>query len=214
MADPIVYVVDDDEMVLRGVSRLLQSAGLRVLAYHSSPQFLEEHDPDRPGCAVLDLVMPGVDGLAIQDRLAAAGTCRPIIFLSGLAELPQGVAAMKRGAVDFLTKPVVDVDLINAVGRGIEIDRLSRSERANVCEIKSLMGTLTPRESEVLAHVVGGMLNKQIAAALSTTEGTIKVHRGRVMKKLGAVSLADLVRIADVAGVTRVEQAACCTKVQ
>lgn len=213
MIQPLVYLVDDDPVVLKSVSRLLQAAGLRTTVYDSPSSFLQEHDPEQPGCAVLDLVMPGMDGLAIQDRLAQDGSRRPVVFLSGLADVPRGVAAMKHGAVDFLTKPVDEGELVAAVERGIELDRRCRRERETCSEIKRKVRTLTPREFEVLTHVVEGRLNKKIAEALCTTEGTIKVHRGRVMKKLGALSLADLVRIADAAGVARIGRDAHSTKV-
>lgn len=194
------FLVDDDAGVLKALSRLLRAAGYEARTYSSPQHFLDEHDPSVPGCAVLDLAMPGLDGLALQERLAAAGTERPIIFLTGNGSIPSSVQAMKAGAVDFLTKPVARHQLLAAVERAAERDAQARQARADRQSIENRLATLTPREREVLQHVVAGRLNKQIAAALGTVEKTIKVHRGRMMAKLGVRNVAELVRLAERAG--------------
>lgn len=196
-----VFVVDDDPAVLKGLSRLLRSAGLPVTTFSSPPQFLVEHDANAPGCLVLDVAMPGLNGLELQAALAAKGSVRQIIFLTGHGDIPMSVQAMKRGAVDFLTKPVNDDDLLKAVRAAIEKDCLQRQTRAEVAEIEQRLATLTPREREVLEHVISGQLNKQTAADLGTVEKTIKVHRARVMEKLKVQSVAELVRLAERAGI-------------
>ncbi len=198
-SEHIVYLVDDEPAVLKAVSRVLRSAGFRVAAYESPRRFLQEHDPSRHGCAVLDMAMPGIDGLELQRSLTGAesGVSRPIVFLTGRADVPQSVKAMKRGAVDFLTKPVDDAALIAAVRSALALDLRMRREHDDTEHLERRLATLTPREREVMDHVVAGRLNKQIAAELGTTEGTIKVHRARVMQKLGASSLAELVRMAE-----------------
>ena len=199
-ARPTVFVVDDEPSVLTAVSRLFRSAGLRVAAFASPGEFLKNYDPAEPGCLVLDVAMPGLNGLELQQALAAGGAAWPIIFLTGRADIPMSVRAMKQGAVDFLCKPVDDATLITAVRGAIEKDRVSRRTREERAEIQRRLATLTPREREVLAHVVSGRLNKQIAGDLGTVEKTIKVHRGRVMQKMKARSLAELVTLADRAG--------------
>jgi FixJ family two-component response regulator len=196
-----VFVVDDELSVRQSLSRLLRATGLNVTAFDTAQAFLESYDPRTPGCLVLDLAMPGLSGLELQEALAARGSLLPIIFLSGHGDLPSGVKAMKRGAVDFLGKPVEGADLIAAVRSGIEKDRLARQADAELTEIRRRLASLTPREYEVLCHVVSGQLNKQIAAELGTVEKTIKVHRSRVMEKVKAASLAELVRIAQRAGI-------------
>lgn len=196
-----VFVVDDDPAVLKGLSRLLRSAGLAVDAFLSPQDFLNRHDPTAPGCLVLDVAMPGFNGLELQKALAARGSTIPIIFLTGHGDIPMSVQAMKRGAADFLTKPVNDDDLLSAVRAAIGKDRAARQARAEVAEIERRLATLTPREREVLEHVISGQLNKQTAADLGTVEKTIKVHRARVMEKMKAQSLADLVHLAEKAGV-------------
>jgi FixJ family two-component response regulator len=197
---PTVFIVDDDAAVLKSLARLLRSARLDVAAFNSPAEFLEHHDPRAPGCLVLDLAMPGLNGLELQAALAAKGGSLPIIFLTGHGDIPTSVQAMKRGALDFLTKPVNDADLLSAVRAAIEQDGLARKARAELDDIQSRLASLTPREREVLTHVVAGHLNKQTAADLGTVEKTVKVHRARVMDKMKVQSLAELVRLAERAG--------------
>lgn len=202
--NPIVYLVDDEPAVARALARLLRFSGFSTCTYNSPEEFLAEHDPGKPGCIVLDLSMPGMSGLALQKVLverAMGAPSQPVVFLTGRADVSSSVEAMKSGAVDFLTKPVDDRTLIEAVRGAIERDERTRRERRANRESIERLATLTPREREVLAHVATGKLNKQIAFELGTTEKTIKVHRARVMTKMGAESLADLVRIADRCGV-------------
>ncbi len=199
---PTVFVVDDDPSVRKAIARLLHSAGLSVSTYTSAQEYLEHYDPDASGCLVLDLALPGLSGLDLQTALAARGGAPPIIFLTGRAAISDSVQAMKRGAVEFLTKPVEDCTLIDAVKSAIERDRIDRSMRADLAEIHRRLATLTPREAEVLRYVVSGKLNKVIAAELGTVEKTIKVHRARVMEKMRAGSVAELVQLAARAGVT------------
>jgi FixJ family two-component response regulator len=198
---PIVYVVDDDASVLKSLSRLLRSARLNPVAFASPKEFLDQHDPRQPGCLVLDVAMPGFDGLQLQQALITKGSEIPIIFLTGHGDIPMSVRAMKRGAVDFLTKPVNADDLLAAIRLAIETDRASRQARAQVDEIRRRLASLTMREREVLEHVIAGRLNKQIADALGVVVKTIKVHRGRVMEKMGVTSVAELVHLCEVAGV-------------
>jgi len=196
-----VFVVDDDPGVRKALTRLLRSAGYDVAAYPSPSSFLEAHDPAMPGCLVLDLALPGINGLELQQKLAQDGHSRAIVFITGEGDIPQSVQAMKAGAVDFLTKPFDDTRLLDAVD--IAINRGCAAQLANE-ELKMLeqrLTSLTAREREVLEHVVGGRLNKHIATELGTVEKTVKVHRARVMHKMGADSLADLVRMADKAGI-------------
>lgn len=198
---PTIHVVDDDPSVRKALVRLLGASGLAVSAHSSAQEYLEQFDPDRPGCLVLDLVMPGLGGLELQNELAEIGTVPPIIFLSGRAEVPDSVQAMKHGAVEFLTKPVEEAMLVEAVSKALEEDCLERKKRAELAEIRKRLLTLTPREAEVLSHVVVGKANKAIAYELGTVEKTIKVHRGHIMEKMQAHSLADLVRLAVQAGI-------------
>jgi FixJ family two-component response regulator len=200
---PTVFVVDDDAAVLKGLSRLLRSAGLAVVTFSSPREFLDSHDPNAPGCLVLDVAMPGLNGLELQQSLLARGQEPAIIFLTGHGDIPMSVKAIKHGAVDFLTKPVNDDDLLTAVRDAIEKDRLQRQVQAEVAEIHQRLATLTPREREVLQHVISGQLNKQIAADLGTVEKTVKVHRARVMQKMKVQSVAELVRLAERAGFGR-----------
>jgi FixJ family two-component response regulator len=200
-AGPTVFVVDDDPAVLKSLSRLLRSARLEVAAFSSPREFLERHDPRAPGCLVLDVAMPGLNGLELQEALTTKGSELPIIFLTGHGDIPMSVQAMKRGALDFLTKPVNDEDLLKAVHVAIEKDRLQRQTRAEVTEIQQRLAMLTPREREVMEHVISGQLNKQTAADLGTVEKTIKVHRARVMEKMKVQSVAELVRLAERVGI-------------
>ena len=192
-----VFLVDDDPSILRALTRLLRAGGYQVSAFRSPRDFLAQHDAAVPGCVVLDLAMPGLNGLELQTALAAAGCQRPIVFISGHGDIPSSVRAMKAGAVDFLTKPVSEENLLAAIQRAIERDRLMRQVSAELQAIAERLNRLTPREREVLHHVVAGQLNKQIAADLGTVEKTVKVHRSRVMEKMGVRSLADLVRMAE-----------------
>lgn len=198
---PTIFVVDDDPAVLKSLGRLLRSAGLRVETCNSPQDFLARHNPALPGCLVLDVAMPGLNGLEVQQALAAIGDERPIVFLTGHGDIPTSVEAMKRGAVDFLTKPVNAVDLLRAIHSAIVKDSVRRLERDEVEEFKQRLATLTPREREVLPYVISGRLNKQIAGELGTAEKTIKVHRARVMEKMKVQSVAELVRLAERLGI-------------
>ncbi len=200
---PTVFVVDDYAPVRSAVSRLLRAAGFAVAAFASPEKFLAQYDPHTPGCLVLDLDMPAVHGLELQRILATKGSVLPIIFLTGHGDIPKSVRAMKRGASDFLTKPVNDKDLLAAVRVAIERDALGRREQAKLSEICARLDTLTPREREVLEHVVAGKLNKQTAGDLGVTEATIKMHRARVMAKMKVQAVADLVRLAERCGIKR-----------
>ncbi len=192
-----IFVVDDYAPVRRAVSRLLHAAGFAVVAFASPQEFLAEYDPRTPGCLVLDLDMPAVNGLELQRILATKGSALPIIFLSGHGDVPKSVQAMKYGASDFLTKPVNDKDLLAAIRVAIEKDRALRRRQTELSEIRTRLATLTPREREVLEYVVAGKLNKQIAGNLGTVEQTIKVHRAHVMQKMRVQSLAELVRLTE-----------------
>lgn len=196
-----VFLVDDDKRVLKALSRMLTAHGRDVRTFASAEQFLIEHDPEIPGCAVFDVAMPGLDGLELQRVLDLKGNRRPIIFISGQGDVPTSVNAMKAGAVDFLTKPLRDKHLLEAIARAEQADAVARKARAELSAIEAKVSTLTPREREVFSHVVAGRLNKQIAADLGTVEKTVKVHRGRMMEKLGVRTVADLVRLAEKVGV-------------
>ena len=195
------FLVDDDPAVLKAVTRLLNAAGYRTRSFSSPQEFLSAHDPSIPGCAIIDLVMSELDGLHLQQALLETGSERPIIFLSGKGDVSTSVRAMKAGAVDFLTKPVKREALFSAVVRAAKVDALSRQKRDESKSIGDRLATLTHREREVLEYVIAGRLNKQIAASLGTVEKTVKVHRGRMMAKLAVKSVADLVRLADKAGI-------------
>lgn len=200
-AAPTVFIVDDDPAVLKSLSRLLHSVQLSVVTFGSPEEFLEQHDPREPGCLVLDVSMPGLNGLELQEALTTKGSAVPIIFLTGHGDVPTSVQAMKRGAFDFLTKPVNDDDLINAVHAALEKNRMARQAGDELDDIQERLATLTPREREVLTHVVTGQLNKQIAYDLGTVEKTIKVHRARVMEKMKVHSVAELVRLTERLGI-------------
>jgi len=199
-----IFLVDDDASVLKALSRLLLSAGYEPIAYTSAKDFIERYQPNTRGCLVLDLSMPGITGLQLQEWLLQSDNPLPIIFLTGRGDIPSSVCAMKQGAVDFLTKPVNDTDLLKAIQEASRRERQTRKARAELRAIQSRVATLTPREREVLEHVITGQLNKQIAGDLGTVEKTIKVHRARVMTKMGAHSIAELVRLAERAGIGRV----------
>src|SRR5437667_3359660 len=198
---PTVFVVDDDAAIRKAVSRLLRSAGIAVAVFESPTEFLAQYDPNTPGCLVLDLAMPGFNGLQLQTALGEKGSSLPIIFLTGHGDVSKSVQAMKGGAFDFLTKPVNAKNLLPAIRAAIERDAVSRGEQAELSEIHARLDTLTPREREVLQHVVAGKLNKQIASDLGVTEATIKMHRARVMTKMKVQGVADLVRLAEVCGI-------------
>jgi FixJ family two-component response regulator len=192
-----VFVVDDEPAVLKALARLLRGAGLEVATFSSPEEFLNQHNPQAPGCLILDVAMPGLNGPELQEVLATKDCEIPIIFLTGHGDVPTSVKAMKRGALDFLMKPVNDEHLLNAVYAALEKDQIAREARAELDDIRQRLATLTPREREVLTHVVSGQLNKQIAGDLGTVEKTIKVHRARVMEKMKVNSLAELVRLAE-----------------
>jgi FixJ family two-component response regulator len=196
-----VFLVDDDTGVVKALSRLLRAKGYDVRPFASAEEFLEGHDAAIAGCAVFDVAMPGLDGLALQQIFSASGKQRPVIFLTGKGDIPKSVRAIKAGAIDFLTKPVSDRNLLDAIARAEVVDAKTRQASAEVAAIAAKIATLTPREHEVLTHVIAGRLNKQIAGDLGTVEKTIKVHRGRMMEKLGVHTVVDLVRLAEKAGI-------------
>jgi FixJ family two-component response regulator len=195
-----VYVVDDDASVLKSLGRVLRLAGFKVECFSSGQAFLDGKLADGPSCVVLDVSMPGLGGLELQQALAAGQRPVSIVFISGASDIPMSVRAMKAGAVDFLTKPYTSADLLDAVRRAVARSEAELAEHAHVAAISSRTRTLTPREMEVLTKVVTGRLNKQIAGALGITEKTVKVHRARVMTKMHAESVADLVRMAEAVG--------------
>jgi len=198
---PTVFVVDDYAPGRRSISRLLRAAGFAVTAFASAEEFLTQYDPQTSGCLVLDLAMPAVSGLELQGVLADRGSLLPIIFLTAYGDIPKSVQAMKRGASDFLTKPVNDEDLLAAVRVAIEKHHALRREQADLFEIRARLATLTPREREVLEYVVAGKLNKQIARELGTVEQTVKIHRAHVMQKMRVQSVAELVRLTERCGI-------------
>jgi len=197
----VVFVIDDDASMRDAVSRLLNAVGLTVQTFASAREFLAGRLPDVPGCAVLDVRLPGLSGLDLQREMVERGIHIPVIFITGHGDIPMSVQAMKAGAVEFLTKPFRDQDLLDAVRSGIQLDRQGRKERAELAELRDGLRQLTPREREVMSLVVAGLLNKQIALRLGASEKTIKIHRGHVMQKMRADSLADLVRMSQKLGI-------------
>jgi len=191
----VVFVVDDDASMRDAISRLLNAVGLAVQTFASARAFLNRTLPDVPGCLVLDVRLPGLSGLDVQREMVERGIHIPVVFITGHGDIPMSVQAMKAGAIEFLTKPFRDQDLLDAVRSGIQLDRKEREERAKLAELRNCVGQLTQREQEVMSLVVSGLLNKQIALQLGTSEKTIKIHRSQVMRKMRANSLADLVRM-------------------
>jgi FixJ family two-component response regulator len=200
---PVVFIVDDDASTRGSLSSLIRSIGLRAEAFASAPEFIAADRPDAPSCLILDVRLPGVSGLDFQAELAKAKIQIPIIFLTGHGDIPMSVKAMKAGAVEFLTKPFREQDLLDAIQVALDSARARHSNEKILVGLRGKFETLTPREQEVLAWVTGGLMNKQVAAEIGVTEVTVKVHRGKVMRKMGARSLAELVTMADVLGVRR-----------
>jgi len=201
--EPIVFVIDDDESMRRALTNLFQSVGLQVKALGSVPEILQRQLPDVTSCLVLDIRLPGLSGLDAQNELAKANIHIPIIFMTGHGDIPMTVRAMKSGAVDFLTKPFRDQDMLDAVLAAIERDRKRREAEKITANFQALFETLTARERDVLALVTSGLMNKQVAAEIGLAEITVKIYRGHIMKKMGTRSLADLIRIAETLGIRR-----------
>ena len=199
--DAMVFVVDDDAPMRESLKNLIRSVGLQVELFASAQEFLRSKRPDRPSCLVLDVRLPGLSGLDLQRRTRDAGIEIPIVFITGHGDIPMSVRAMKAGAVEFLTKPFRDQDLLDAIQQALERDGKARDQRAALEELRSRFASLTSREREVMKRVVAGLLNKQIGAELGTSETTVKVHRHQVMEKMGAGSVPELVRMADRLGV-------------
>jgi FixJ family two-component response regulator len=202
---PVVIVVDDDPAIRKAIDRLLRSVGLRVELFESAQEFRQSNRPDAPSCIVLDVRLPGQSGLNLQRDLAAADIRVPVIFISAHGDIPMSVRAMKAGAVEFLTKPFHDQDLLDAIEVALEKDRARRAEDKMTAELRERLDTLTARERQVMQLVVAGRLNKQIAAELGISEMTAKIHRGQVFRKMQAASLPDLVRMADKSGTASIK---------
>ena len=200
-SNAVIAIVDDDPSVRKGLERLIRSLGWQAETFASAQQFLDRPRTAAPSCVVLDLQLPGLSGLDLQKRMSEAGLETPIVFLTGHGNIPTSVQAMKAGAVEFLTKPVDEQDLLRAIQEAIERDRRMREEHADKRELKRRYESLTAREQEVMAQVISGLLNKQIAGELKITEDTVKFHRGHIMRKMQADSLADLVRMAGNLGI-------------
>ena len=198
-----VFIVDDDDRVNKALSRLMRVKGYEARSYTSPREFLAQHDAAVSGCAVFDVSMPGLDGLELQSALTAGGSHRPVIFITGKGDISTSVRAMKAGAIDFLTKPVSNQDLLEAIRRAEELDAKSRKAQSDLASIEAKVTTLTPRERQVFTHVVAGRMNKQIAYELGIVEKTIKFHRSAIMRKLGVRTVADLVRMAEKAGISK-----------
>ena len=196
-ADAVVFVVDDDLSIREALKSLISLVGLRVETFGTAQEFLQSKRPDLPGCVVLDVELPGLSGLDLQRELAAHGIKLPIIFITGYGDIPMSVRAMKAGALEFLTKPFRDQDLLNAIQQALERDRAARQHSRETAELRERFDALTSREREVMSLVVAGWLNKQIGFELKISEVTVKIHRGRVMNKMGAQSVAELVRMTD-----------------
>ena len=201
-ASQMVFLIDDEPSVLKALARVIGATGFRTASFSSPQSFLEQYEPAARGCIVLDVSMPGFTGLELQQALIEKNCSLPIVFLTARGDIPTSVRAMKHGAVDFLTKPVDDNDLIAAVDRALDQEATDHVRRAQIAELQMRFSMLTSREQEVLGHVIAGRLNKQIAAVLGTTEKTVKVHRARVMDKMQAQSLAELVRLSGTAGIS------------
>jgi FixJ family two-component response regulator len=199
--DAMVFVVDDDAPMRESLKNLIRSVGLRVELFASAQEFLRSNRPNLPSCLVLDVRLPGLSGLDLQRRTGDAGIEIPIVFITGHGDIPMSVRAMKAGAVEFLTKPFRDQDLLDAIQQALERDGKARTQRAALEELRSRFALLTSRDREVMKRVVAGLLNKQIGAELGTSETTVKIHRHQVMEKMGAGSLPELVRMADRLGV-------------
>jgi len=199
--ESVVFIVDDDDALRAAVGRLVRSIGLNVVLLASAREFLAQKLPDAPCCLVLDVRLPGLGGLDFQAELAKVNIRTPIVFLTAYGDIPMTVKAMKAGAIEFLTKPFRDQDLIDAIQLALERDRKRREEESVVSLLRSKFETLSPREQEVMAYVTSGLLNKQIATEIGIAENTVKLHRGHVVEKMGAKSLAELVRMADILGV-------------
>jgi len=201
VGEPIVFVIDDDVSMRRALTNLFESVGLKVEAFGSAPELMKARLPDVASCLVLDIRLPGLSGLDLQAELAKANVNIPIIFITGHGDIPMTVRAMKGGAVDFLTKPFRDQDLLDAVRTAIERDRRRREVEKTVSSLQALFETLSPREREVLSFVASGLMNKQIAAELGLAEITVKIYRGHIMRKMRAKSLAELIRITETLGI-------------